>query len=101
MSGVCTVCGCTDLDACEGGCRWVDRGHTLCSSCSVLSVAAMLRRRGEAIIELRLRRNMHCEQMTFLERRMKLLLNLPSVTPSRLSRPRRRARRSSPADGDR
>ena len=28
---VCRGCGCTDTDACEGGCWWVARG--LCSSC--------------------------------------------------------------------
>lgn len=32
--GVCRVCGCTDNAACEEGCSWVDRGHTLCSACA-------------------------------------------------------------------
>ena len=31
--GTCKVCGCTDDCACPGGCSWVDREHTLCSSC--------------------------------------------------------------------
>lgn len=31
--GICARCGCSDLDACEGGCAWVDERHTLCSSC--------------------------------------------------------------------
>lgn len=33
VSGVCRVCGCTDLEACDGGCSWVDAAHTLCSEC--------------------------------------------------------------------
>lgn len=28
----CHVCGCSEADACEGGCRWVER--ELCSACS-------------------------------------------------------------------
>ncbi len=32
--GVCRVCGCIDLVACEEGCSWVDAEHTLCSRCS-------------------------------------------------------------------
>jgi len=31
--GTCRVCGCTDDNACEQGCWWVDEEHTLCSSC--------------------------------------------------------------------
>lgn len=31
--GTCRQCGCTDDRACEGGCHWVDDGHTLCSAC--------------------------------------------------------------------
>jgi hypothetical protein len=31
--GTCRVCGCTDALACEGGCWWADKAHTLCSSC--------------------------------------------------------------------
>lgn len=27
----CRICGCTDADACEGGCHWVT--HDLCSAC--------------------------------------------------------------------
>jgi hypothetical protein len=29
--GVCRVCGCTDEEACEGGCSWVE--PDLCSAC--------------------------------------------------------------------
>ncbi len=32
-SGVCRVCGCTEENACEGGCHWIDETKTLCSSC--------------------------------------------------------------------
>lgn len=33
-SGTCRVCGCMDRCACDGGCEWVDRAHTLCSACA-------------------------------------------------------------------
>lgn len=33
LSGICRVCGCTDDNACEEGCIWVDKEHTLCSTC--------------------------------------------------------------------
>lgn len=32
----CKLCGCTDLCACKGGCFWVDKDNTICSSCAVL-----------------------------------------------------------------
>lgn len=31
--GVCRKCGCTEDAACEGGCGWVDKKQTKCSSC--------------------------------------------------------------------
>jgi hypothetical protein len=31
--GTCRVCGCTDDNACDGGCWWTDGTHTLCSTC--------------------------------------------------------------------
>lgn len=31
--GVCAICGCSDLDACDVGCAWVNKEHTLCSAC--------------------------------------------------------------------
>lgn len=30
---MCKYCGCTDAQACTGGCEWVDDTRTLCSSC--------------------------------------------------------------------
>jgi len=30
---VCRVCGCTEFEACEGGCAWVDAAHRLCTGC--------------------------------------------------------------------
>lgn len=33
-SGTCRVCGCTEFNACDGGCWWVDLEQTLCSTCS-------------------------------------------------------------------
>lgn len=32
-AGTCRACACTDLEACEGGCSWVDESHTFCSAC--------------------------------------------------------------------
>lgn len=40
MPGICADCGCTDEFACDGGCSWLDRGHTLCSSCAPPAAAA-------------------------------------------------------------
>lgn len=34
LPGTCSVCGCSDAEACEGGCSWVDEDHTLCSACA-------------------------------------------------------------------
>lgn len=33
QSGVCRYCGCTEENACEGGCTWVDKKKTICSAC--------------------------------------------------------------------
>jgi hypothetical protein len=30
--GICRYCGCTDDYACEEGCWWVDKAHTVCSN---------------------------------------------------------------------
>jgi len=35
VPGVCRVCGCTDDEACFGGCWWVDAAQTVCSACAV------------------------------------------------------------------
>jgi ParB/RepB/Spo0J family partition protein len=32
--GTCRKCGCTEDNACAGGCAWVDRKQTLCSTCA-------------------------------------------------------------------
>jgi hypothetical protein len=34
ISAVCRVCGCTEWNACEGGCRWVEKD--LCSACALV-----------------------------------------------------------------
>lgn len=31
--GICGVCGCTDEQACPGGCVWANATATLCSQC--------------------------------------------------------------------
>jgi hypothetical protein len=33
LPGTCRICGCTDDEACEGGCFWLDSTATLCSQC--------------------------------------------------------------------
>jgi hypothetical protein len=35
--GICHVCACVDHEACDDGCEWADRTHTLCSACNELS----------------------------------------------------------------
>ncbi|HEV8474621.1 MAG TPA: hypothetical protein VGR82_17720 [Methylomirabilota bacterium] len=37
--GTCRWCKCTDVDACPGGCAWVDSACTLCSACEPINVA--------------------------------------------------------------
>lgn len=32
--GLCTFCGCSDTNGCEGGCAWANEDHTLCSYCA-------------------------------------------------------------------
>lgn len=32
--GTCRICECTEQDACEGGCGWVDETKTLCTRCT-------------------------------------------------------------------
>jgi len=34
VAPVCRICQCSDLDACEGGCTWVERD--LCDTCALL-----------------------------------------------------------------
>lgn len=31
--GICQICGCTEENACEGGCHWADETRTICSAC--------------------------------------------------------------------
>lgn len=33
-AGVCQFCGCTEEDACEGGCSWANDEKTVCSQCA-------------------------------------------------------------------
>lgn len=32
---VCVVCGCTEAEACPGGCAWVSDDANLCTACLV------------------------------------------------------------------
>jgi len=47
---ICRVCGCTELDACDEGCAWVDADRDLCTSCADAHAGALLMQ--EAIVEL-------------------------------------------------
>jgi hypothetical protein len=49
-AGVCRVCGCTDDNACPGGCAWVDAGRSLCSSCLVNAAGDLLGATTEAVL---------------------------------------------------
>lgn len=33
MENYCRVCGCTELQACPGGCRWISDEQDLCDAC--------------------------------------------------------------------
>ena len=35
-TGTCRRCGCTEINACLGGCWWADRSETLCNLCARL-----------------------------------------------------------------
>jgi hypothetical protein len=45
---VCIGCGCTEQDACDGGCRWVwvstITGEGLCSTCAVFPLEELAER---------------------------------------------------------
>jgi len=43
----CRVCGCTEVDACEGGCAWEQGEKDLCSTCGTV-VRALLKWNEEA-----------------------------------------------------
>ena len=38
--GRCYVCGCTEKDACPGGCGWTDGDMTLCTTCALFVKSA-------------------------------------------------------------
>lgn len=44
-TGICRYCRCTDAMACDEGCSWVDKEHTVCSSddCVRRFLAAVVR----------------------------------------------------------
>jgi ParB family chromosome partitioning protein len=39
-AGTCTSCGCTEDEACAGGCAWTDETQTLCTACAGMTTAA-------------------------------------------------------------
>lgn len=44
----CKYCGCDDLHACKGGCFWVDKEKTICSSCAVEKKATFINKKNES-----------------------------------------------------
>lgn len=42
VGGQCHVCGCTDEQACPGGCLWANAAATLCSRCARAENAELL-----------------------------------------------------------
>ena len=32
--GICFFCGCTEAEACPGGCAWADPEHLICTACT-------------------------------------------------------------------
>jgi hypothetical protein len=43
----CRVCGCTDNEACEGGCWWVS--EELCSECEEAEISASVAHEGAGV----------------------------------------------------
>ena len=58
VKGICFICGCSDACACEGGCDWVNRDHTICSKCAEKMNKYMLQRVAFAAISVA--RASHC-----------------------------------------
>lgn len=48
-AGICCVCLCTEEDACEEGCGWVDRRRTLCTACVELSDEQRVEKRRDSL----------------------------------------------------
>jgi 23S rRNA C2498 (ribose-2'-O)-methylase RlmM len=48
IGNICVGCGCSDLDACPGGCSWAivdeEMGVGLCSKCVLLPLHALIER---------------------------------------------------------
>jgi ParB/RepB/Spo0J family partition protein len=54
--GACRECGCTEDDACEGGCAWADETKTLCTSCDPKRKTARARRGAGGVAKKKQRR---------------------------------------------
>jgi len=47
--GACMVCGCTDREACVGGCSWADEDKTICTRCVRTSATEISQGCGECV----------------------------------------------------
>jgi len=48
----CKFCGCTEYCACKGGCFWVNREQTICSSCAIRHGTRFINRVSDAIVRI-------------------------------------------------
>ncbi len=71
--GICSVCGCTEEDACEEGCSWANRAQNLCSACKPLNDSERAWRRARSLEDLRLRLGETLQEAKHLQLRMVVL----------------------------
>lgn len=38
-AGRCRFCGCTEINACPGGCYWIDAREDVCNQCDLIALA--------------------------------------------------------------
>lgn len=50
--GICSVCGCTEDEACAQGCSWANLKKTLCTACEPLPDRLRREKRQQALTEL-------------------------------------------------
>ncbi len=98
--GICSVCACTEADACPEGCSWANRQETLCSSCSPLSEIDRAQMKEIARQDLRLRLDMLKEEyranLLELHTRLAVLTDGPAMKPERGVNKKPRSRKQTP-----
>lgn len=53
--GICSVCACTEFDACDEGCGWANVKMTLCTACVNLTDAERAEKRATNLANLEMR----------------------------------------------